>query len=197
MTILDAIKTVQGRKLFTIFKPLINIIYIISNVIPRFVFIALWPLLDNLPKYLGIGSRYVFAKRLAKKIGDNVFIGRSVEIKNWQRLEVGSNVSIHKDCYLDALGGLVIGNDVSIAHASSILTFDHTWEDSSLPIRSNSCVLKKVIISNDVWIGCGCRILSGVTIESRVVMAAGSVVSRDVSNGVLVAGVPAKVIKSI
>ena len=181
----------QGRKLFQIFKPLIFVIYMFFRILPKFLFTSLWPILDILPGYLGLISRYLFAKKLAKKIGDNVSIGRSVEIKNWEHLTIGSNVSIHKDCYIEAIGGVVIGDDVSIAHASSILSSEHTWEHSDIPIRSNPLKVSPVSIDNDVWIGCGVRILSGVTISSRVVVASGAVVTKSIESNLLVAGVPA------
>lgn len=123
--------------------------------------------------------------------------GRGVEVKEWQNLRLGSNVSIHKDCYIDASGGLVIGSDVSIAHGSSILTFEHSWDDELIPIRSNPIRFSAVIIEDDVWIGCGCRILAGVTIRSRVVVAAGAVVTSEVASRSLVGGVPHKFIKRI
>ena len=52
-----------------------------------------------------------------------------------------------------------------------------------------------VIVNDDVWIGSGCRILSGVNIGHRVVVAAGAVVNKSITSNTIVAGVPAKVVK--
>lgn len=187
----------RGRDIFKVVYPLMKLLSYLFFLLPRFIINWLWILADLFPGLLGVGFRYILALRLAKNIGKNVFFGRGVEIKNWQNFEIGSNVSIHKDCYIDAIGGLIISDDVSIAHNSSILTFEHTWENKDEPIRSNPVKLNSVKIENDVWIGCGCRILSGVVIGSRSIVAAGAVVSKSVEKNTLVGGVPAKLIKKI
>ncbi len=141
--------------------------------------------------------RYLWAKRLAKACGDNVMIGPSVYIDHWENISIGTNVNIHRWCYLDGNGGIEIQDNVSIAHSSSILSFDHTYEDPSLPIKYNPLQMKPVVISGDVWIGCGVRILAGAAIASRSIVGAGAVVaSGNYEPGILL-GVPAKVKKSI
>lgn len=187
----------RGRYFFKFIYPVLFAISLVLFLIPRQIVSSLWMLLDIMPGFLGVGLRYAFALRLSKNIGGNVFFGRGVEVVCWENLSIGSNVSIHKDCYIDATGYLVIGDNVSVAHCSSVLTFDHTWADLSRPIKYNPSVYSPVVIEEDVWIGCGCRILSGVRIESRVVVAAGSVVTKSISAGFLVGGVPAKIIKSV
>lgn len=187
----------MGKKLFNLFYPLMKILSYVLYLIPQFILKILWNYLDLLPGIIAVAFRYIFALRLAKKIGSNVFIGSFVTITDWKNLEIGSNVSIHKDCYIISNGGVLIGNDVSIAHATSILSVDHGWEDYNMPIRSNKLKLLPIKISNDVWIGCGCRILGNVTINERVIVAAGSVVTKDVKSKVIVAGVPAKIKKEI
>lgn len=187
----------RGRKLFKVFKPILIILQAASYVFPKKVLIVFWPVIDLFPGKLGVGLRYVVMARLVKKVGINVYIGRNVEIIGWENIELGDNVSIHKGCYIDGKGGLTVGNDVSVAHESSILTFDHTWDDKSKPIRENPLIYKRVEICDDVWVGCGCRILSGVKIDQRSIIAAGSIVTKDVDSCSLYAGVPAKRVKGL
>ena len=187
----------QGRDIFKVVYPVLKLVSYFLYLLPRFIVSWFWILADLLPSILGVGFRYILALRLSKSIGKNVFFGRGVEIKSWENLEIGSNVSIHKDCYIDAAGGLEIGNDVSIAHNSSMLTSEHTWDNKDKPIRSNILNFDSVKIENDVWIGCGCRILSGVTIGERTIVAAGAVVTKDIESATIVAGVPAKLIKRL
>jgi acetyltransferase-like isoleucine patch superfamily enzyme len=92
---------------------------------------------------------------------------------------------------------LKIGNDVSIAHQCSILTENHTWTDESLPIKYNPKAAAFVTIEDDVWLGCSARIMPGVKISRRSIVAAGAVVSSDVASRTIVGGVPAKVIKTL
>lgn len=150
---------------------------------------------------LEVKLQFYFAILLAccliKKIGDNIYFGRSAVLKNPNLISLGNNVSIHDFCYIDAAGGLSIGKNVSIAHGASILTFNHTWNDESLPIKYNPVEFSEVVIEDDVWIGCGVRVMPGVRIGSRSVIAAGAAVTKDVRAGCIVAGVPAKVLKRI
>ena len=73
----------------------------------------------------------MFAKRLCRSCGDNVQIGPGVVVQHWSRLSLGNNVNIHRFCYVDARGGIDIGDDVSIAHGCSLVAFDHSWDDRS------------------------------------------------------------------
>lgn len=187
----------RGRDFFRLARPLLLILASMLRIVPGAIVRTAWAWFDGIPGRIGVAMRYVMAKRLAASLGDNVYFGQYVEVRSWQTLRIGRNVSIHRDCYIDALGGVSIGDDVSIAHATSVLSFEHSWTDPSRPIRDNDLVLKPVTIDGDVWIGCGARILSGVHIGSRAVVASGAVVTKSVEGGVVVGGVPAKIIKRI
>lgn len=105
-------------------------------------------------------------------IGDNVFFNYGVDIGCTYHIEIGNNV--------------IIGDLTNIL------------DNSFHPVDSLSInVGKKVTISDNVWIGNHCIILPGVKIGINSVIAAGSVVSHDVPENVLVAGVPAKVIREL
>lgn len=136
-------------------------------------------------------------RSIANTKGINIFLGKSLTIKHAHNIQCGDNISIHDNCYIDAIGKITIGNNVSIAHQTSILSFNHSWLDGSLPIKYNPVEFAPVIISDDVWIGCGVRIMPGVTIGSRSVIAAGAVVTKNVDANSIYAGVPARKIKDI
>lgn len=187
----------RGRDKFAAAKPLIRVASIIFSVVPRFFLVATWPLLDLFPGSLGLGLRYIYAKRLALHVGDCIFIGRGVEIHSWEKLSMGNNVSIHSNCYIDASGGINIGHDISIAHQCSLVSFNHTWENATIPIRENPTVGSPINIEDDVWIGCGVRVLAGVFVRRRAVVAAGAVVVADVEAGGLYGGVPAKRLRDL
>lgn len=186
----------RGREQFGRFRPLIHALTKIAGAMPRGIRESLWTWTDGWRGKLGLAIRYAVAKSSAKECGEVVYIGPYVEIRHWEHLRLGSNVSLHRGCYIDAAGGISLGNDVSVAHSTSILSSEHQWLDPSRPIRDNPLQLKEVRILDDVWIGCGCRILAGVSIGSRAVVAAGAVVSGDVAAGTLVGGVPARLLKS-
>lgn len=187
----------SGRDFFRLFSVFIGLLSFSFMVVPGFLIFLLWDIISPFGGKVSVLVRYCIVAKRFKCIGSNVYFGRFVTLKNMRGASFGNNVSIHDSCYIDALGGLELGNDVSIAHHSSILTFNHTWSNHSLAIKYNPIKCAPVKINNDVWIGCGVRIMPGVEIGARSIVAAGSVVTRNVPSGVIVAGVPAKVIKSI
>lgn len=187
----------SGRTKFARYRWLIVIFESMVACVPPVFRKFLWSATLNYDGAVSLVIRYSMLSAEAKVVGSNVYIGRSVSLKNCKGASFGSNVSIHEMCYIDAKGGLQIGNDVSVAHHTSILTFNHTWNEAGLPIKYNPLELKPVVIEDDVWIGCGVRIMPGVKIGHRSVVAAGAVVTKDVPNGTLVAGVPARVIRTI
>ena len=188
---------VRGRTLFARAKPFLEAGAWALGRLPKPIAESLWTWSDLVPGYGGIGLRYMVLRRLAERCGENIRVGPRVDIGNWENLRIGDNVSIHPGCYLEAAGGITIGNDVSIAHHTSILSTNHTWSDPALPIRDNPVTYSEVIVDSDVWIGCGVRVLAGVRLRSRTVVAAGAVVHEDVPPGSLVGGVPARALKSI
>lgn len=187
----------RGRERFRRWSWLLRLCVHICRGLPRGFAEWGWAGVAWVPGPVGAGLRYVLAARLARQVGTVVLFGPQVEVAGWDQLMIGSNVSIHRGCYVDATGGLSIGDDVSIAHACSILTSEHTWDDPTRPIRDNPLRLAPVRIESDVWLGCGVRLLAGVTVHSRSVLAAGAVVTRDVPPRTVVGGVPARPLRTI
>ncbi|WP_366161300.1 acyltransferase [Bacillus infantis] len=144
----------------------------------------------------GLLIRYVLIKTLAKECGDNVSIHPNVYLFNPQNLSLGDNVSIHPLCYIEALGGIDIGSDVSIAHGVTIMSTSHIFDKEDININNQGTISSKTVINDNVWIGAKSTILSGNTIESRTVIAASAVVTKDVSSNTVVGGVPANVLKN-
>ena len=151
----------------------------------------------NLPGMFGLYWRYLSFKSISPKSGENIYIAQNIYMKNIENIILGSNVSIHEMCYLDGYGGITIGNNVSIAHSTSLISFDHTYDDITIPIKYNLSIKKSIVLHNDIWIGAGVRILGGNTICKRSIIAAGSVVTKDVERYSIYAGIPAKKIKNI
>ncbi|WP_169628108.1 acyltransferase [Ferrimonas senticii] len=126
-----------------------------------------------------------------------MYIGRGVILKNPSALNIGRNVSIHDYGYIDALGGILIEDNVSIAHRCSLVSFEHGYDEHDLPIKYNTLRTAPISISSDVWLGANVVVLSGSKIAMRSVIGAGSVVKGHLDGKSLYAGVPVKKIKSI
>lgn len=187
----------MGRMIFEKMWPFLKVAVLFFRVFPRFVHCFIWSIVSGFSGFVAVLIRYLSFSARIEKFDKNTYIGTYVVLKNIDNMKVGVNFSLHDFCYVDAIGGIRIGDNVSIAHGTSLITFNHTWEDKETPIKYNNVKTGAIVIEDDVWIGCGVRIMPGVTIGKRSVVAAGSVVVKDVPSGTLVGGVPAKVIKYI
>lgn len=185
----------RGREKVKKFKNLINIISKFFSIFPYKLRVKLFEHYRNTKGLKGLGIRYALLKTLAKSCGNNVSIHPNVFIFSPDNLELGNNISIHPMCYIEAAGGIHIGDDVSIAHASTILSVNHKYEDLNMPIKDQGLEFCNTIICNNVWIGARTVVLAGITIGSGAIIAAGAVVSKNVKENNIVAGVPARIIK--
>lgn len=93
------------------------------------------------------------------------------------------------------IGPVKIGNDVMLAQHVVMSGLNHQFEDLSLPISQQPCTTAEIIIEDEAWIGANAVITSGIRVGKHSVVAAGSVVTKDVPPYSIVAGNPAKVIK--
>ncbi len=148
--------------------------------------------LEKVPLKIGYDLREKFYKRVAKRIGNNLWMNRNVRIECPEYLECGDNVVINMWTWINARGGVKIGNDVLIGPRVIIHSANHRFKNRDKPIRLQGHDFKKVTIGNDVWIGAGAIILPGVTIGDGAIVGAGAVVTKDVEPYAIVAGVPAK-----
>lgn len=185
----------SGRDKFQRYKGIMNVFISLVALLPLKIRKRLMSSTRKMKNIKGIGVRYVLFKSISAGCGENVAIFEDVIINNCENISVGSNVSIHPMTYLEGRGGLDIGNDVSIAHGVTIMTTNHGYQSLDIPIKYQDSISKKVTIGNDVWIGARAVILAGVTIGDGSIVAAGAVVTKDISSRTVVAGVPAKTIK--
>ena len=146
--------------------------------------------------------RYAWCNRIKKcllvlmgaKIGSRPIFYPGVWIAPGRNLIVGDDVDFALDVLLTTSGGIRIGDRVLIGYRAQILSSNHVIEGRS-PISKAGHVRKAVHVEQDVWIGASSIILPGVTIGEGAVIAAGSVVTKDVPAFAIVGGVPAKLIR--
>lgn len=90
-------------------------------------------------------------------------------------------------------GGIILEDDVLIGPKVNLITINHPLA----PKRRHATVSKPIIVKKNAWIATGATVVPGVTIGENAVVAAGAVVTKDVLANTVVAGVPARVIKTI
>jgi len=107
---------------------------------------------------------------------------------------LGAHVSVNSRATLDGgKGGISVGEGTRIASGASLYAFDHQL-DPTRPIREQPVRSRGIVIGEDVWIGASAGVTDGVRIGAGAVVAMGAVVTRDVPEFAIVAGVPARVI---
>ena len=130
-------------------------------------------------------------------IGKNCSITRNSSIYARNAvLKIGDNFALNSNSIIGADNGeIYIGNDVIIAQNVILRAADHRHESIDIPIRCQGHVSGKISIKDGVWIGANSVITKDVIIGKESIVAAGSVVTKDVPPNVIVGGVPAKIIR--
>lgn len=111
------------------------------------------------------------------------------------KLVTGERCWISRHCYFDFAESVTLGNDVVVGHGVAFVTASHSIGESSR--RAGDFRGYPILIENGVWIGANATILPGTTIGRGAIVAAGAVVTRNVPPDVIVAGVPARVLREL
>lgn len=174
------------------------------NLLERIVYrVRLWRIVLN--ENIEISSSAVLSGTCVMDVskGGKISIGEQTQIHHGVLLmtyggniQIGNRCSINPYCLVYGHGGVMIGDDVLIAGGCMIIPANHRFADNARSIKGQGVTKVGITIESDVWIGHGCSILDGTTIGRGAVIAAGTVVNRDIPPMSVVAGVPAKVIRS-
>ncbi len=111
-------------------------------------------------------------------------------------IRIGDRSAVGAGAFLGGQGGIDIGADVIMGPGVRIFSENHRFDDVSRTIRSQGTERARVSIGDDCWVGAGATIVAGVTIGSGCVIAAGAVVTSSAPALSVLAGVPARVVRS-
>lgn len=158
---------------------------------PEIFFFKRWftnTIINKVPSWT---IRKIWYRVIGMKIGKGSCIDMNCYFLAPGEIAIGNNVHINQGCFLDARGGLVFEDNVSVSHYSKFVTGGHDWNDPEfkgifLPIR----------VKEYAWVGVQCVILQGVTIGKGSVIASCSLVNKDTEDYSLYGGIPAKKIKN-
>jgi len=153
--------------------------------------------LPDTPLPLSGISMYIrksLARRIFKYSHKNIKVHSDVDFGTGVNVEIGENTSLNRGASIG--NDTVIGAEVMMGNDITILSAGHRFDDLTIPMTHQGAVPRKpVIIGNDVWIGTRTIILPGVKVGDHSIIAAGSVVTKDVAEWAIVGGNPAKLIR--
>ena len=128
---------------------------------------------------------------IGNEVDDSVFFMPPFYVDYGKNISIGKGVVIQQLCTFMDRGGITIEDGVFIAPKVNLTTLNHDFN----PENRSATIAKPIHIKKNAWIGIASTILPGVTIGENSIVGAGSVVTKDVPDNCVVAGVPAKVIR--
>lgn len=153
------------------------------------IYIAEKQVFSNIDNVTIRGRIYLYSKNI--KVGKNVSLWPGVYLSG-DNITIGDNVVIGYNTIIHSSKCVKIGSNTQIAAQCYIIDANHGTSINGL-MQQQPLESETIEIGDDVWIGAQCTILKGVKIGSHAVVAANSVVNRDVPPYAIVAGVPAKI----
>lgn len=130
---------------------------------------------------------------IGSKIDESTTIFAPFYTNFGRHITIGKNVFINHACSFLDLGGISIGDNVLIGSKVNLISENHPID----PTQRKSLIGKPIVVKNNAWIGAAATILPGITIGENSIVAAGSIVTKDVPDNTIVAGNPAKQIKTL
>ena len=138
-------------------------------------------------------ARNYLSEIIGEKVDESTTVFTPFHTNFGRHIRLGHNVFINHACSLLDLGGITIEDEVMVGPRVNITSENHPVEVDD----RKTLVPEAVVIKRNAWIGAAATIMPGVTIGENAVVAAGAVVTKDVPENTVVAGVPAKVVKEL
>lgn len=130
---------------------------------------------------------------IGKPVDPSVDFALPLYVDFGKNITLGKNVFINSGCCFQDQGGITIGDGTLIGHHTAFATINHDYDPDKRRILRTA----PIVIGKNVWIGSNVSIVPGVTIHDGAIIGAGSVVTKDIPENTIAAGVPAKVIRQI
>lgn len=137
--------------------------------------------------------RELLAELTGRPIHESVTLFPPFTADFGKNITLGERVFINSGCRFQDQGGVTIGDDSLIGHNTVLATLDHGIH----PDHRGDMDPAPIVIGRNVWIGANVTILKGVTVGDNAIVAAASVVTKDVPADAIVVGSPARVVRSV
>lgn len=164
-------------------------------------YLMLWRLFDKTPASMlsdfAIKVRRVLARKVFKRIGQDVIFHHDVNILSGRNTELGNGVFVNRWATIDDRGPIRVGDHTMIAAGAILSTHGHILDDFSKPLPFGGRTMAPITIGSNTVIGYNAVVMPGVTIGDRVIVSSNSVVTKDIPDRWVVGGVPAAKIKEL
>ncbi|MDE2483316.1 MAG: acyltransferase [bacterium] len=157
--------------------------------------VAFW-VVGGLPGVVGFALRTAVYRLFFARLGGFCWVQHGVTIVQSNRLRVGRHFGCNTGSYINAIGGIEMGDYVLIGSNVTISSGMHPIEGALPPVFARPVVPKPIRIEDDVWIGAGAVIMPGVTLRRGTVIGANSVVTRDTEPYTVYVGAPARAVRT-
>lgn len=137
--------------------------------------------------------RRLISRLIGTPVDDSVTVFPPFHSDFGRNITIGRRVVINAGCMFQDQGGITIGDDCLIGHNAVFATLNH----GLAPGRRADLIPAPIVLGSNVWIGANATILPGVTIGRNAVVAAASVVTKDVPDNAIVVGSPARVVRYV
>ncbi len=146
--------------------------------------------------FVGPGVSFEIGRDARVVLGRWSWIGHGCKIRAHEgEVRIGAKTVIGQECTISAFQHVEIGRECILADRVMLIDFDHGVVDVESPVRLQGIYKRDVRVGHNVWIGYGACVLRGVEVGSNAILGTSAVVTRDVPENAVVAGVPARVIR--
>ncbi|MDO7874253.1 sugar O-acetyltransferase [Hymenobacter sp. ASUV-10] len=135
----------------------------------------------------------LFSELINKPVDDTFFLIPPFYTDFGHNIQLGRNVFVNHACTFMDRGGITLEDNALIGPKVNLITTNHPLD----PAERRSTYSRPIVIKRHAWLGANATVMPGVTIGENAVVAAGAVVTKDVPDNCIVAGVPARVVKKL
>jgi acetyltransferase-like isoleucine patch superfamily enzyme len=142
------------------------------------------------------GVKLEIGRNATLRIGRWAWIGNGSKIRVHEgEVSIGAKTVMGQECTISAYQRVQIGRECIVADRAMLIDFDHGAVDIERPIRLQGIYKRDVRVGHNVWMGYGACVLRGVSIGDNAIVGTSAVVTRDVPENAVVAGVPARIVR--
>jgi acetyltransferase-like isoleucine patch superfamily enzyme len=152
--------------------------------------------LTKVPSLFANQLKISLLRSIGATVGSGVKIGDRLRVLGAANLVMGNDVALAHSVVLDARGGLTLHDGVLVGFESVLITFTHASDDPHRPVHHQGTVEGPIAVGSNAWLGARCLVLPGTRVGTSSIVGAMSVVSRDIPDATVAAGIPARAIKA-